>query len=365
MVRNITFGVIFRKAKSAGYSPLKTAYIELTHRCNFKCCHCYVRSESSVRKELAYNDYCNIAEQLLATGCMDVALTGGEPILHKDFFEIYSLFKRNGFLVTVMTNGYALNDQHFEYFAKNPPKAIEISLYGVDKCVFQKTTDTLFEPEYVLSNIDRLKRMNIKVYLKSVLMQHNWKEIDKYKALARKVGTRLRYDLIAHTDIYGKNRGFGCTIDAACAAKIQANDKRRVRIIKKSAIGKKECSLKDRNGLTPYFKCGIGKSTVVIDPYGYVYPCLIVRHGTHNVLLESINDIRRAFAVEIVSLERSIIKCDTCELHKYCPWCDGIIYLNKGDTGHLDTYCNLTMEFLGRIKETLPNEIHETKTLSC
>ena len=66
---------------------------ELTARCNFNCPMCYVHLSSediqARGKELSAAQWISIAEQAKNAGMMFALLTGGEPFVRKDFFEIY------------------------------------------------------------------------------------------------------------------------------------------------------------------------------------------------------------------------------------------------------------------------------------
>ena len=57
-------------------------------------------------------------------------LTGGEPLLRPDFREIYTGCKRMGLVLSVNTNASLIDDDMVELFAANPPRRVNITLYG-------------------------------------------------------------------------------------------------------------------------------------------------------------------------------------------------------------------------------------------
>ncbi len=87
--------------------------IALTHRCNLTCLHCYAKEAidagAADRPELSTPQWINIIEQIKAAGCLYLLITGGEPLLRNDFAAIYSYAKRQGFLVTLFSNGTLVN----------------------------------------------------------------------------------------------------------------------------------------------------------------------------------------------------------------------------------------------------------------
>ena len=71
---------------------------ELTARCNFNCPMCYVHSSEndrdSLAKELTTEQWIELARQAKDQGMVFALLTGGEPFVRKDFFEIYGAMRR-------------------------------------------------------------------------------------------------------------------------------------------------------------------------------------------------------------------------------------------------------------------------------
>ena len=108
---------------------------ELTARCNFNCPMCYVhltteQLEKSGRKELSAEQWLKIAKDARDKGMIFVLLTGGEPLVRKDFFEIYRGMKELGLLISINSNGSMLRGEILEEFLKDPPFRFNISLYG-------------------------------------------------------------------------------------------------------------------------------------------------------------------------------------------------------------------------------------------
>jgi MoaA/NifB/PqqE/SkfB family radical SAM enzyme len=103
---------------------------ELTARCNFNCPMCYVhQSADSVEAaggELTAGQWLNIAAAAQKKGMVFALLTGGEPLVRKDFFEIFDGMKEMGLLVSVNSNGSMLCGEVLERFLKNPPTRFNI-----------------------------------------------------------------------------------------------------------------------------------------------------------------------------------------------------------------------------------------------
>ena len=81
--------------------------IELTRRCNLKCVHCYLGegADRSGHGEMTTEQVFDVVDQITAAGCLYLTITGGDPMMRKDFPEVYRHAKESGLLVTVMCDG--------------------------------------------------------------------------------------------------------------------------------------------------------------------------------------------------------------------------------------------------------------------
>ena len=80
----INYSRFFEKT---GYATLPLRYFfELTHLCNLNCPYCYV-GENRIKEELSTQQWLDIIEQIPFYSF--VTLVGGEPLIRKDFCEIF------------------------------------------------------------------------------------------------------------------------------------------------------------------------------------------------------------------------------------------------------------------------------------
>ena len=123
-IRDLIREVCYRERR------LLTVCLELTYRCNEKCIHCYVDDRESGGGELSFSDYRTLLDDIRELGCMGVLLTGGEPTLHRDFFEIAFYAKRIGLMVDIYTNGLYVDDGMMDRLISLRPNSISFSFYG-------------------------------------------------------------------------------------------------------------------------------------------------------------------------------------------------------------------------------------------
>lgn len=97
------------------YLPVKTLYIEVTHACNQHCKHCYL--DGGIHKtvsEMSTDQIKKILKEFKDQGGRYIILTGGEPIIRKDIFEILDYIEDLEIPFNFASNSLAMNKQRLE-----------------------------------------------------------------------------------------------------------------------------------------------------------------------------------------------------------------------------------------------------------
>ncbi len=104
----------------------------LIRRCNLNCKHCYtVSADTDFKGELATEEVFTVMDDLKAYGVPALILSGGEPLLRPDIFEITARAKALGFYVGLSTNGTLINDTNIGVIAAAGYDYVGISLDGI------------------------------------------------------------------------------------------------------------------------------------------------------------------------------------------------------------------------------------------
>ena len=150
--------------------------LSITDVCNFKCGYClpngYQKDISDNRTFLKSEEIGRLAKALSDLGVCKIRLTGGEPTVRKDFFEIIKLIKINsGIKKTVITtNGYRL-DKIASQIAESGLDGINISIDSLDREIFKNITGHDRLPE-ILRGITILQKHNFKnIKINAVLLK--------------------------------------------------------------------------------------------------------------------------------------------------------------------------------------------------
>ena len=144
--------------------------LSITDVCNFKCGYClpsgYQVDKSDNRKFLHLDEIKRLAKVFSRLNVCKIRLTGGEPTVRKDFFDIIKTLKNEAGIkkVVITTNGYHL-DEKAKKLVESGLNGINISIDSLNRNTFKSVTGHDRLPE-ILKGINILQDLhfgNIKI----------------------------------------------------------------------------------------------------------------------------------------------------------------------------------------------------------
>ena len=150
--------------------------MSITDTCNFKCGYClpngYQVDKSDNRKFLHLDEIRRLAMVFSKLGVSKIRITGGEPTVRKDFFEIIKILKEAGIKkVTITTNGYHL-DKKAKMLVDSGLNGINLSIDSLDRNTFESVTGHDRLPE-ILKGIQILQDLNFEnIKINAVLLNN-------------------------------------------------------------------------------------------------------------------------------------------------------------------------------------------------
>jgi len=104
----------------------------LIRRCNLACKHCYsISADYNFPNELSTTEVYEVIDDLKAFGVPVLILSGGEPLLRPDIYDISTYAKEKGFYVGLSTNGTLINGDNISRIAEMNYDYVGISLDGL------------------------------------------------------------------------------------------------------------------------------------------------------------------------------------------------------------------------------------------
>jgi radical SAM protein with 4Fe4S-binding SPASM domain len=319
----------FNKKVTEQRIPLSGSF-NITHRCNMRCAHCYVSPQKaapeSAQKELSTGQIVSLLDDIARAGCLYLLITGGEPLLRRDFQNIYRHAKQNGLLVTVFTNGTLVTEDIVELFSALPPIVVEISLYGATPEVHEKITGVKGSFTKCISGIESLLDRKIQVRLKTILMTCNRHELLQMEKIAHKYRVKFRMDASIFPCLDGDHSPLLFRLPPEDAVEIEFSNGARSKQWNDYYQRMKDTPASDR-----LYNCGAGLTNFHIDPYGNLQPCLMTPGYQYNLLNGSFREGWLQAMPRIHNTRADdASQCVNCEKRMLCGYCPAFFYLETG-----------------------------------
>lgn len=331
-----------------------SASIELTYRCNLHCGHCYC-PPGERHQELSTAEVKAVFDELARLGTLFLLVTGGDPLLRKDFPELYRHAKELGMLVTVFTNGTLIDERIAALWRELPPYLVEISLYGLTREVYEKVVAVQGSYERCLAGISRVLADGHPLALKCPVTRDNAHEIPGIAQLAKDLGVDFRYDPVILGTMEGKTHTHAFRLPAEEIVEFEARDPEKDRAYRKW-LGEET---RPEIASDALFSCGAGKNSLHVDPYGNVQVCLMVKNFKHSLRERPLADIYHEEFPRILSIRRETTsKCGSCASRSACNNCPGMaLWETQTNDSHVDFLCRLTavreQTYAGALSEAL------------
>lgn len=87
---------------------IKGVHWSITGKCNFNCRHCLVSAPDARHPQLPLDDCLHIVDEIASCGILRVDITGGEPLLRRDFEEIVKALSERGIDIGVLFTNASL-----------------------------------------------------------------------------------------------------------------------------------------------------------------------------------------------------------------------------------------------------------------
>lgn len=315
---------------------------ELTARCNFNCPMCYVHMtpeqlKASGREELTAQQWLDIAGAAKEKGMLFALLTGGEPMVRKDFFEIYDGMREMGLLISVNSNGSMLQGEILERFLKTPPFRFNISLYGGSNETYRKMCGI---PAYdrVKESIRILRQNGVEVSLNLSITPFNKEDLPQIYADAVELDVNVRASSYMYPSVRVNGENYGCGNRLSCeesakysvawdALRLPEEDfmSRAEALMRLEGTEQEGCPLEEGEGI----RCRAGSTSFWMTWDGKMLPCGMMTAPAVKPLEIGFDAAWEQLRAETVKI-RTPGKCMGCDYKEICGACAAVYYTETG-----------------------------------
>ncbi|MGY6565897.1 MAG: heme d1 biosynthesis radical SAM protein NirJ [Halomonadaceae bacterium] len=155
----------------------------LIRRCNLTCKHCYtVSADIDFKGELSTDEVFTVLDDLKRFRVPALILSGGEPLMRPDIFEISQKAKELGIYTGLSTNGTLIDESNIAQIAECGYDYVGISIDGLEAThdEFRRRKGAFRESMHA---VKLCKQHGIKVGLRFTLTQQNYEQLDAILAL--------------------------------------------------------------------------------------------------------------------------------------------------------------------------------------
>lgn len=334
---------------------------EITRRCNLKCVHCRSSSEMEVKghPDFSTEEAFRIIDDISSYAKPVVVLSGGEPLLRKDVFEIAKYGTEKGLRMCLATNGTLVTDEICEKIKESGIRIVSLSLDGSTREVHDNFRNEKGAFEGTINAARLFKKHGIEFIINSSFTKRNQEEIPKVYKLAKELGATAWYmfmivptgrgeeimsELISKEDYeeilnwhyHMEKDEQEMLVRPTCAPHYY-----RIVIQKSKEEGSKfqRRTLKFSTGGSK--GCIAGQLICLINVDGDVLPCSYFPMSAGNIKERSFKDIweNSELFKKLRDFKSYKGRCGSCEFVNVCGGCRARAYAIQGDYLEEEPFC--------------------------
>ena len=337
------------KSKKLLTSKLNMIAWEVTRSCNLNCVHCRAAANCGPYSgELSTKKCFQLIDEIAAMSSPVIILTGGEPLLRPDIFEIASYGTNKDLRMVMATNGTLINAAIARKMISSGIKRVSISIDGKDAASHDAFRQEKGAFAAAIMGIDAMKDAGMEFQINTTVTTANLKQIKDILELAKKLGAAAHHIFLLVPTGRGKDlaeqaisaaeyeetllwfheESLDCSIQlkATCAPHY-------FRILHQQKIKGEERKKPAGHFHEMTRGCLGGISFCFISHVGQVQPCGYLELDCGNVQKKSFSEIWENSAAlgNLRDLSKYSGKCGRCEFIKVCGGCRARAYEATGD----------------------------------
>jgi radical SAM protein with 4Fe4S-binding SPASM domain len=294
--------------------------------------------------ELTTAECMGLIDEMKSLGTEMLILTGGEPLMRKDIYEIARTASAQGIWVVMGTNGVLVTDKVVEKMIECGVQGVAISIDSLEPAKHNHFRGGPDAWEYSVRALDICRANGLQVLIQTTVMDMNYAEIPQMLKFARDKGAWSfnLYFLVQTGRGQQMNDLSPERTEAMLSNLVDWQDEYRPMLVRsKCAPQFKQIAYEKAAGGLESGGCMAGTQYCRITPQGDVTPCPYMNVVAGNVRDQSFGEIWRTSSVlqELRDVKQLKGRCGRCEFNELCGGCRCRAYAAHGDYLAEDPAC--------------------------
>lgn len=273
----------------------KSKYVlqwHITHLCNLRCKHCYQEEYNNhMTKEDFYdflNKFCDYIKD--KNVFPQINLTGGEPLLHPNFFEFATEIRKRNIKLGILTNGTIIDEEVAKKISELNPVMVQISLDGNRETHDDIRGNGNFDK--ALKGIDNLKKYKVKVLVSFTAQKCNYMDYSELVKICKKHKVdKIWWDrIVTYSKEDTENKALS-TEEFKELVELTNKLRKRYNIFSKSFNVSNERALQFIGSNDCGYYCGAGGNLIIFLADGSVMPCRRIPFVIGNIKEDTLGNI--------------------------------------------------------------------------
>lgn len=326
--------------------PLRMVAWELTRNCNLNCIHCRASATlGPYTDELTFNECKKIIDEIVVFSSPTIILTGGEPLIRDDLFDIIEYGTDKGLRLVIATNGTLLDEEKVRRLKTGGIKRVSLSIDGKDS-----TTHDLFRGvngsfASVIKAVKILTDANLPFQINTTITRLNVEALQQIYNLVKSIGAVAWHIFLLVPVGRGqelKGKELSTEMYEQVLAWFYDIEKKNELEIKVTCAPHYYRIVKEKGDKPKSSGCLAGKSFMFISHKGIAQPCGYLEIPSGDIKKDGVKKVWEESPVfnQLRDMSSYRGKCGGCRYLRICSGCRARAYELSGDFLGEEPYCS-------------------------
>jgi len=333
----------------------RLVFWELTTGCNLKCQHCRASApEICSPVDLSYRECCHVIDEIAQYAPLILVLSGGEPLLRPDLFDLVRHAQNRGLRVALATNGTLIDRPMARRIQVAGIERVAVSLDGADAATHDRFRGQPGAFQAAVDGLLYLRELGVPTQINTTVSRHNARQLPAILNLAHSLGV-VAFHLFLLVPVgcglaiseeqavrgeeaenllhwfYERSQDLPLEMKATCAPHYYRIVRQRRADARRAGIETAPLATHGMHAVTK--GCLAGTGVCFVSHLGEVFPCGYLPLSAGSLRRQGFRDIWESSHIFQVLRDPARLegRCGICEFQNVCSGCRARAY---GSTGN-------------------------------